>query len=822
MSSVILYLTSSLLLTITLAQEAQWTPYMNLQGANLQQDQQFQASEYGGGGLDQHDFGVQSDLGGQGHDFGGNFGGHFGGHDLQAHAYPVHQHVEEEVPETIKHYKEVVVPVHKNFEFKINQPIIIPVPQPIPIQVPVPKAVVIPIIKEVSIPVEKSVPYPVEKVVHVPKVKEVPFEVVKHIIVPVPKPVPFKQYNTDNNNIYSTMQFNEGCTVTDGTNHGDSRRDSAVQAYLHNIESDVWEEDEKACVEATRDMLNSVTNRTLWAAWIWDSMQYPTGVFYGSRFQLGNYDQCLNPPWLKSHPNLATQYCVVEVQTAGNPSKMLKDYDPYDNVSSYLQTASKSGRHFNKIFLSLCVSTKCQQKTVEKLSRHWLQGTHFSHPKSRDYKLEYCTDNSAAEYTFGFKAFFVVIATLLIIVVISTIYRAIDKKKSSSAVGEIAECFDVQHNWNLLYTVHPDDMPFLNGIRILTAYIVILMHISMLLTVVNSVNGLDIDETIYNSSFGYIPLHIDLVVDTFFVLSSLLLTKNLLAMNGNGIYLNPIKRYIRLIGVFAIVVFYTTAVSTYFSSGPYKTRLDGREQKICEKTWWKQLLMMDVDAIDMCCIHTWSVTCDYQLSLLATVLLFILIRNRKLGYVAFGITFLLALFIPGFITYRNNLFVSPVPTTQHVIYYRENEMMNNIYTKSYARAGSYLVGMAMGYVIFQYNPAKYRNTISKKFSVIGIVVALAMMLASLATGKITTDRPYDPVVSGIISAIDRPVWALAVCIIIGICEYGNSYYRRVGSDRDGHSSQCRTMAAGGGSSKQYLREVSISKKQSKDQERNLK
>ncbi|KAF9822501.1 hypothetical protein SFRURICE_006584 [Spodoptera frugiperda] len=185
----------SALLASSFAAEMQWTPYNSLlqqyqqasssfQEAAPQNDQQFQASDYSGG----YDFGGSSG----GHE-GGDFGGHdFGGHDLKSHVYPVHQHVEEENPEPIKHYKEVVVPLPKNVEFKINQPVIIPVPHPIPIQVPVPKAVVIPIIKEVSIPVEKSVPYPVEKVVHVPKVKEVPFEVVKHILVPVEKPVPFK------------------------------------------------------------------------------------------------------------------------------------------------------------------------------------------------------------------------------------------------------------------------------------------------------------------------------------------------------------------------------------------------------------------------------------------------------------------------------------------------------------------------------------------------------------------------------------------------------------------------------------------------------
>nr|XP_026488549.1 uncharacterized protein LOC113395192 [Vanessa tameamea] len=174
-------------------QQQQWSPYnTNLQTYLQQHDQQFQPSEYSGG----YDFGGHDGGSSGGHDFGETSGhgdfGNYGGHDLKAHSYPVHQHVEEENPEPIKHYKEVVVPVPKNVEFKVHQPILIPVPHPVPIQIPVPKAVVIPIIKEVSIPVEKSVPYPVERVVHVPKIKEVPFEVVKHIIVPVEKPVPFK------------------------------------------------------------------------------------------------------------------------------------------------------------------------------------------------------------------------------------------------------------------------------------------------------------------------------------------------------------------------------------------------------------------------------------------------------------------------------------------------------------------------------------------------------------------------------------------------------------------------------------------------------
>ncbi|CAH2057862.1 unnamed protein product, partial [Iphiclides podalirius] len=174
----------AVLVAAAAADQMQWTPYGNLQAYELQQDQQVQPSEHSGFDYGGHGASSLGDHGDLSQDF--------GGHDLQSHSYPVHQHVEEENPEPIKHYKEVVVPIPKNVEFKINQPVLIPVPHPVPIQVPVPKAVVIPIIKEVSIPVEKSVPYPVEKTVHVPKIKEVPFEVVKHILVPVEKPFPFK------------------------------------------------------------------------------------------------------------------------------------------------------------------------------------------------------------------------------------------------------------------------------------------------------------------------------------------------------------------------------------------------------------------------------------------------------------------------------------------------------------------------------------------------------------------------------------------------------------------------------------------------------
>lgn len=44
-------------------------------------------------------------------------------------------------------------------------------------------------------------------------------------------------------------------------------------------------------------------------------MQHFVGTFYGSPYNLGNYDQCLDAPTISS--NIRTQYCLADVKLTG-------------------------------------------------------------------------------------------------------------------------------------------------------------------------------------------------------------------------------------------------------------------------------------------------------------------------------------------------------------------------------------------------------------------------------------------------------------------------------------------------------------------------
>ncbi|XP_037299110.1 uncharacterized protein LOC115444623 [Manduca sexta] len=113
-----------------------------------------------------------------------------------------------------------------------------------------------------------------------------------------------------------------------------------VDALLKAVTEESWRDDEKPCFNAVVAMLDGVHNSTLWATWMWDSNQRPVGTLYGLRYHLGNYDQCLSPPWLKEHPELRPQYCLLDFQLSeGNLLEGRSYFEPYEPATTYINVS---------------------------------------------------------------------------------------------------------------------------------------------------------------------------------------------------------------------------------------------------------------------------------------------------------------------------------------------------------------------------------------------------------------------------------------------------------------------------------------------------
>ncbi|PZC83211.1 hypothetical protein B5X24_HaOG208302 [Helicoverpa armigera] len=550
---------------------------------------------------------------------------------------------------------------------------------------------------------------------------------------------------------------------------------SSIDALMQRLQADSWEREEAPCLQHTLTLLHNVKNHTLWASWIWNANSLITGNMYSSHSNFGNFDQCMKPPWLHTHPELKTKYCIGKMAIPGE-MKDKPEYDPYGSSVEYLNSPTLSGLPVNVVLWGLCVPASCGARGVARLASA-LCDIHACAPGSPELVVDHCqTAGETMDYSAGFYVFIVLIVSLILIAVASTYYRshiANDDQPLDSIETIITKSFCLKKNRDDLLRENKEEISVMNGMRFLTAVTVISVHQMFYMVMLGIANGQDYDKNL--EGIGGIFLHVDVIVDTFFVMSGLLHIKGLMAnpKRQQNLFSVLWKRYVRLIGPFALIIFYLISVSKHTGSGPVWIWGNKLEGDICSETWRGSLLMLNTDPKYICHAVTWYVPCDYQLAILGTLLFYFYKKDRRLGLAAFGTAAVLSLIIPAVLTYWYQLPVVHFTDLGKLLNQLRNYWeISYTYTPSYSRAGAYLVGVAMGYLMTLYKPDEYRKTISLTISIIGTTLALVAMVLVMFLGQYYLYREYAPIEAAVVAATNRIVWAVAICCIIAFCEYG--------------------------------------------------
>ncbi|CAH0598184.1 unnamed protein product [Chrysodeixis includens] len=549
---------------------------------------------------------------------------------------------------------------------------------------------------------------------------------------------------------------------------------SHIDGIIHEIKEELHSAEDLPCLEKTVLLLENVKNYTLWATWVWNANLLPSGNMYGEWTQLGHYDQCLNPPWLSTHPQFRSQYCIADVRMT-NVIKPLDKFDPYGSTEDYLNSPSKLEYPLNRIYWGVCMPAACKPASIAKILRVMYQSTSFSSTAPNITVKDCQIAGAKTHYSLGFYMFIALIITLVTLVAASTYYRknVVSNEDPDSLDTLVAKSFCLVKNCQDLVKVNKQEIKVINGMRFITAMSIVLIHEIFYLMLSGMSNVLTY-EKILDGPIGVL-LHLDILVDTFLAMSGLLHIKGLLAYpeRQKNLFLVLWKRYLRLIGPFAMTIFFQTAVFIYIGSGPLWLMNGKIETEVCAKTWRLSLMMLNTNPNEICHAVTWYLSCDYQLTILGTVLFYFYQKDKKLGFTAFGTAAVISFIIPGALTYWYQL-----PT---VHFLDMGKILNNVrelsdvgytYTSSHSRAGPYLVGIAMGYIMTMYNPADYRKTISKKWSIIGTALSLLVMVCMLAFGQFFLKREYSVLEHVVATITNRVGWAVAIACIIGLCEYG--------------------------------------------------
>ena len=255
-------------------------------------------------------------------------------------------------------------------------------------------------------------------------------------------------------------------------------------------------------------------------------------------------------------------------------------------------------------------------------------------------------------------------------------------------------------------------------------------------------------------------------VDSFFFISGLLVTfvglRHMSRRNGNfNIGKFYLHRYLRMTPLMMAVIAFTATLLKYMNEGPAATESTVMFDLWCRKNWWTNALYLHnfINRENMCLSHSWYSAVDMQLFIVTPLILIPLYRRPRIGLFIILGTLLSSMLLTASLTILNHLPAVPYMSdvvSQDVM----NEYYGMIYIKPYTRIGPYLVGMALGFVLYS---REGKITLSKNQSIIGWTAAVIANVAVLfAMLPVNGGYRLPDVLAGLYSATSRVIWALSL------------------------------------------------------------
>ena len=194
--------------------------------------------------------------------------------------------------------------------------------------------------------------------------------------------------------------------------------------------------------------------------------------------------------------------------------------------------------------------------------------------------------------------------------------------------------------------INPNSLTCINGIRFLSLSWVVIGHIYSAFSPYNHamVNNLNIfgDEFLLNGAMNVV-FNAFPSVDSFFLIGATLLTyltlKELDRNNGGGFAFwikFYVHRYIRLTGVYAVIIFFHATLLKFFATGPVSAWVTGQSEE-CQNDWWKNLLYINnlvLTPVTFGCMgHSWYLGVDMQFFIISPFIIWAIWKSPKIGTV---------------------------------------------------------------------------------------------------------------------------------------------------------------------------------------------
>ncbi|XP_055613183.1 nose resistant to fluoxetine protein 6-like [Uranotaenia lowii] len=505
----------------------------------------------------------------------------------------------------------------------------------------------------------------------------------------------------------------------------------------------VENEGDRICVKTLSDLAQGYLQRHQYAQEWYDSWgKVPSGLYYGNGMTFGNYDQCRNYRW----ENVKGQHCTF--------------YSFLPNDLPVLQS-------------SICVPHFCDPQTVHDTFGKYLMTKGVVLLDVFDAE-QLCHRDRSVEYHGGVITAIVIFSIIATLVLASTIYEFamvfLDRE-----VNSLMSAFSLYRNIRSIIHIAPkskdvqkqrDTIECVNGIRALSMIWIIIVHVHetmLIIPVGNPPARTNYMYTFVSSTFWIVGY---LAVDTFLALSGMFVAISMLRELDKKQKFNPLwlylHRYIRITAPLAALVLITVSLTMYMGEGVMWKWLIDQMQVTCSKYWWSTLLHIQnyVNPEELCLSHTWYLSVDMQLYIIAPALIYPLWRYGKRVLWGIGFLALLSIFcvFTTFIVneFRFNFFANEGFGRSRLTYY-----------PTHARMSVWLWGLIFGYIL--HITRKSGVTLPKKYYAIGWATCLALLgLIWYASFELFSSdlSTFSLVADAFFESMGRSVFAMCVMWII--------------------------------------------------------
>ncbi|TMW47985.1 hypothetical protein DOY81_006939 [Sarcophaga bullata] len=345
-----------------------------------------------------------------------------------------------------------------------------------------------------------------------------------------------------------------------------------------------------------------------------------------------------------------------------------------------------------------------------------------------------------------------------------------------SVYSELLLSFSAITNFNAICdrNVGADTIPSIHGLRAFSMAWVILGHTCIVIFKYS--DNLELRKDVEKNFFFQAITNGPFSVDTFFFISGCLVSYLYFRTNAKG-KLNKLAkgtneftrctahffglvmyRFMRLTAPYLFVLGVVQVSMKYLAN--YSIFDPPTNDHItCPDYWWRNMLYINTlfPVEQMCMLWSWYLANDTQFYIIGAIILIVSVRHFKLSAVTTCVFLVLSWITTAVIAFTNN----HRPDSDDPL-----ALFDKIYDKPWTRLGPYLIGMAVGWVLFR-TSCKIR--LSKPTVIIAWTLA-SLNLFVLVFGLYRAE--LSQLTAALYSSLSHSAWALSLAWIIIACSTG--------------------------------------------------